>query len=90
MKINAFLDTDVEDGSVKLPGLTPPVTSEIEGFDLESMPKGKHRICIHFNYLPHLKHVSEQNFNDKAVSGCKQNKKPFLESGTKQLWLYRE
>ena len=36
-----FLDVDMEDSSVKLPGLTPPVSSEIQGFDLESMPKGK-------------------------------------------------
>lgn len=43
-----FLDTDMEDSSVKLPGLTPPVSSEIEGFDLESMPKGKHKFISIF------------------------------------------
>jgi len=35
-----FLDSSGDQIELQLPGLTPPVSSESEGFDLENMPKG--------------------------------------------------
>jgi hypothetical protein len=35
-----FVDSNQDEVEVKLPGLTPPVSSQSGGFDLENMPKG--------------------------------------------------
>ena len=40
IKCFVFLDSNGDQIEVKLPGLTPPVSAESEGFDLENMPKG--------------------------------------------------
>ena len=44
IKCFGFLDSNGDQIEVKLPGLTPPVSAESEGFDLENMPKGINRI----------------------------------------------
>ena len=46
-----FLDSNADQIDAKLPGLTPPISCGINGFDLEAMPKGKyhyHKHRFHF------------------------------------------